>query len=256
MKIGASVRQRRHQSGDGRICRAWRSCADWRGIIGVAGARSMPASRSYRAAHPGLEIEWDRRSLYEFGEGAHRSRARRVRPGRFRSSLHRRDCARRLMVPFDDYLNAAQRAAFERDSVGKSWQSYSMDGRQWALPIDAACQVASYRPDLLAALWRRCRAPMTRCCDLGRRLRKDGKWLGLPLVPDRRHVPAADAWRSRRRTRDEFFAARRGSSRRSVSCASSRRSRIRSRRNGIRSAATTTWSPMTMSSTCPSPSAM
>ena len=61
------------------------------------------------------------------------------------------DIARgRLMVPFDDYLSGDQRSFFEADSVGSSWQSYARDGHQWALPIDAACQVASYRPDLMS----------------------------------------------------------------------------------------------------------
>ena len=48
----------------------------------------------YCAAHPGLEIEWDRRSLYEFGEGAIDPVLAAVRSGRFRSSVRRRDCAR------------------------------------------------------------------------------------------------------------------------------------------------------------------
>jgi multiple sugar transport system substrate-binding protein len=136
----------------------------------------------YSAAHPGIEIEWDRRSLYEFGEGA-------IDPVLAAYDLvvfdhpFIGDIARgRLMVPFDDYLTPDERAFFERDSVGASWQSYAADGRQWALPIDAACQVASYRPDLLAPY-----GPPPATHDevvaLGRRLRRDGKWLGLPLVP-------------------------------------------------------------------------
>jgi multiple sugar transport system substrate-binding protein len=87
-----------------------------------------------------------------------------------------------LALPFDTYLSATDLAFFEKDSVGRSWQSYSMDGRQWALPIDAACHVASCRPDLMQAHGD---LPTTHdeVLDLGRRLRRDGKWLGLPLVP-------------------------------------------------------------------------
>ena len=86
------------------------------------------------------------------------------------------------MVPFDGHLTGEQRQLFERDSVGKSWQSYASEGRQWALPIDAACQVASFRPDLMAAYGEVPRSHDD-VVDLGRRTRKDGKWLGLPLVP-------------------------------------------------------------------------
>lgn len=136
----------------------------------------------YCAAHPGLEIEWDRRSLYEFGEGA-------LDPVLAAYDLvvfdhpFIGDIARgHLMVPFDTYLSDEQRSFFERDSVGSSWRSYAKDGHQWALPIDAACQVASYRPDLLAA-YGKVPSTLDEVVELGRRLRKDGKWLGLPLVP-------------------------------------------------------------------------
>jgi multiple sugar transport system substrate-binding protein len=136
----------------------------------------------YCAGNAGLEIEWDRRSLYEFGEGA-------LGPvlGTYDLVVFDHpfigDIARdELMVPFDAYLSAEQIRFFEHDSVGASWRSYEKNGRQWALPIDAACQVASYRPDLLERY-----GPVPRTHDevleLGRRSRKDGKWLGLPLVP-------------------------------------------------------------------------
>jgi multiple sugar transport system substrate-binding protein len=136
----------------------------------------------YCAANTGIEIEWDRRSLYEFGEGA-------LDPVLSAYDLvvfdhpFVGDIARGgLMVPLDDYLSDDQLSFFERDSVGPSWQSYAKDGHQWALPIDAACQVASYRPDLMSRY-----GPMpssfTEVLELGRSLRKEGKWLGLPLVP-------------------------------------------------------------------------
>jgi multiple sugar transport system substrate-binding protein len=136
----------------------------------------------YRAANPGLEIEWDRRSLYEFGEGALGPVLGAydlvVFDHPFIGDIAQGD----LMVPFDTYLSAEQARFFERDSVGASWRSYAKNGRQWALPIDAACQVASYRPDLLQRY-----GPVPRTheevLELGRLARKDGKWLGLPFVP-------------------------------------------------------------------------
>jgi multiple sugar transport system substrate-binding protein len=41
--------------------------------------------------------------------------------------------------------------ALAPDSVGPSWRSYSWEGRQWALPIDAAAQVQAWRRDLIDA---------------------------------------------------------------------------------------------------------
>lgn len=44
----------------------------------------------------------------------------------------------------DDYLQQ-----LSSETVGPSYASYSYLGSQWALPIDAAAQVAAFRPDLL-----------------------------------------------------------------------------------------------------------
>lgn len=136
----------------------------------------------YCAANPGLEIEWDRRSLYEFGEGALGPVLGAYDLVVFDHPFIGDIAQGGLMVPFDTYLSAEQIQSFERDSVGASWRSYEKSGRQWALPIDAACQVASYRPDLLERY-----GPVPRTHDevleLGRLARKDDKWLGLPFVP-------------------------------------------------------------------------
>lgn len=137
---------------------------------------------SYCAPNPGLEIVWDRRSLYEFGEGALDPVLAAYDLVVFDHPFIGDIAGGRLMVPFDDYLSAEQRRFFEQDSVGLSWRSYAKDGHQWALPIDAACQVASYRPDLLAA-YGKVPTTLDEVIALGRSLREDGKWLGLPLVP-------------------------------------------------------------------------
>ncbi|UVK43915.1 extracellular solute-binding protein [Mesorhizobium sp. AR07] len=136
----------------------------------------------YCAGNPGLEIEWDRRSLYEFGEGALGPVLATYDLVVFDHPFIGDIAQGQLMEPFDAHLSGEQIRFFEQDSVGASWRSYEKNGRQWALPIDAACQVASYRPDLLQRY-----GPVPRSHDevleIGRRARKDGKWLGLPLVP-------------------------------------------------------------------------
>lgn len=137
---------------------------------------------AYSALRPGVEIEWDRRSLYDFGEGA-------LEPVLATYDLvifdhpFTGDIARDgLMVPLDNHLAADQMEFFGRESVGPSWRSYARNGRQWGLPIDAACQVASYRPDLLSRYGVVPRS-IEEVLALGRAVRKDGRWLGLPSVP-------------------------------------------------------------------------
>ncbi|TIT58775.1 MAG: ABC transporter substrate-binding protein, partial [Mesorhizobium sp.] len=100
----------------------------------------------YCAGNTGLEIEWDRRSLYEFGEGALGPVLGTYDLVVFDHPFIGDIAQDELMVPFDAHLSAEQIRFFEHDSVGGSWRSYERNGRQWALPIDAACQVASYRP--------------------------------------------------------------------------------------------------------------
>lgn len=137
----------------------------------------------HEAAHPGLAITWDRRSLYEFGEGRLEHVLRDYDLVVFDHPFVGEIARDGLMVPFDPYLSDAERRRFEADSVGGSWRSYQADGAQWALPIDAAAQVSSYRPDLLPAYADHLPGSHADVLSLGRALRADGKWLGLPFVP-------------------------------------------------------------------------
>jgi len=53
--------------------------------------------------------------------------------------------AENLFQPLDGQVNLPDDTSF----LGASMRSYRYDGRVWGLPVDAACQVALYRPDLL-----------------------------------------------------------------------------------------------------------
>ncbi|MFI8946541.1 carbohydrate ABC transporter substrate-binding protein [Streptomyces sp. NPDC053750] len=51
--------------------------------------------------------------------------------------------------PLDDLFTQEELARWGADSIGPTMRSYAMDGRQWALPLDAATQVAATRTDLV-----------------------------------------------------------------------------------------------------------
>ncbi|WP_419999014.1 carbohydrate ABC transporter substrate-binding protein [Streptomyces boninensis] len=53
------------------------------------------------------------------------------------------------LVPMEELFGAAELEAWRAGSVGASYDSYALDGRTWALPLDAAAQVAAHRPDLM-----------------------------------------------------------------------------------------------------------
>jgi multiple sugar transport system substrate-binding protein len=59
-----------------------------------------------------------------------------------------------LIVPVDNWVAAAYLADQAAHSVGSSYASYTWAGKQWALAIDAACQVSAVREDLWRAAGR------------------------------------------------------------------------------------------------------
>jgi multiple sugar transport system substrate-binding protein len=57
----------------------------------------------------------------------------------------------KLLLPVDDWVDRAYLADQAAHSVGPSYPSYTWSGNQWALAIDAACQVSASRSDLCSA---------------------------------------------------------------------------------------------------------
>ncbi|MFJ8752572.1 carbohydrate ABC transporter substrate-binding protein [Streptomyces sp. NPDC102441] len=53
------------------------------------------------------------------------------------------------LMPMEALFAPAELSRWQRRSVGASYDSYRLDGRTWALPLDAAAQVAALRPDLV-----------------------------------------------------------------------------------------------------------
>ncbi|TQM13719.1 extracellular solute-binding protein [Pseudonocardia kunmingensis] len=56
--------------------------------------------------------------------------------------------ATEALTPLDDLFPAAELRAWAAASIGPTMRSYALGGRQWALPLDAATQVAATRTDL------------------------------------------------------------------------------------------------------------
>ena len=54
------------------------------------------------------------------------------------------------LQPMDAVVGAERIERWSRESVGPSFDSYSADGYQWALPLDAATQVAVHKPRLVS----------------------------------------------------------------------------------------------------------
>jgi multiple sugar transport system substrate-binding protein len=111
----------------------------------------VATAESYTVAHPDVHIHWDKRSLQAFADHPLDDLASRYdlividHP-------HVGSAARGgYLVALDECGRHPDLSTLAEQSVGSSHQSYRYANHQWALAIDAATQVAVYRPDLIDA---------------------------------------------------------------------------------------------------------
>ena len=102
-------------------------------------------------AKTGVAIAWDKRSLQDFESYPVAQLAREYDLIVIDHPHVGQVTAEGCLAPLDIPEYAAQGEALARASVGASYPSYRWQGRQWALPIDAATQVQAWRPDLIEA---------------------------------------------------------------------------------------------------------
>jgi multiple sugar transport system substrate-binding protein len=99
-----------------------------------------------------IQVFWEKRSLKDFGDTSLEKLARAYdliivdHPHAGMAS------ETRCIVPLDEVLHPDILLAASTNSVGPSFISYTYNNHQWALPIDAACQVSCKRQDLLRDL--------------------------------------------------------------------------------------------------------
>lgn len=137
----------------------------------------------YRAIEPQVAVSWRRRSLYSFGEGRLDTLLEDCdlvildHPFVGEIAAHGWFHDVRGLLPDDDLdLLAA-------DTLGACWRSYQAEGGQWAMPIDAAAQVAAYRPDLLARSGHAVPATFDEVLALAEALRSEGLAIAVPAIP-------------------------------------------------------------------------
>ena len=120
----------------------WEHPRGWGGVRATATAFSRE--------RPDVRVSWDVRTLQAFADHPveelaaaydlivldHPSIGAAVEAG--------------ALSPLDEHVDASFLHEQASSSVGRSHESYGWDGHPWALAIDAAAQVAAFRPDLLA----------------------------------------------------------------------------------------------------------
>jgi multiple sugar transport system substrate-binding protein len=153
----------------------------WDHVRGLGGVRAT--ADAFAALHDDVRIEWAARSLLAFaGEPVDRLAERFdliVLDHPAIGYAVERGC----LVPLDEHLDAAFIDDQRSSTVGKSFESYEWEGRVWALPIDAAGQVASYRPDLLDRIGADVPRTWDDVLDLAERARSLDAWVAFPSIP-------------------------------------------------------------------------
>ncbi|MGH8245704.1 MAG: carbohydrate ABC transporter substrate-binding protein, partial [Gammaproteobacteria bacterium] len=96
----------------------------------------------------GVPVEWDARPLKDFEDQPLEELAAKYDLVLIDYPFMGVAATSGLIVPVDDWVDARYLADQAAHSVGPSYASYTWVGKQWALAIDAACQVSTVREDL------------------------------------------------------------------------------------------------------------
>jgi multiple sugar transport system substrate-binding protein len=119
-----------------------------RGYVSV-----VATAQRFHELHPHVEINWHKRTLQEFADFSIQKLVDKYdllvidHPWAGYAAANSG-----MLLPLEQYLSADFMADQAANSVGLSHPSYEFDGSHFALAIDAATPVASYRPDILQKL--------------------------------------------------------------------------------------------------------
>jgi len=96
----------------------------------------------------GVEIIWSKHSLKDFGDTSIQALSENYDLLIIDHPHIGIAATSQCLLKLDALMSSEELNLFALQSVGPSFFSYNYQNHQWALPIDAACQVASYRSDL------------------------------------------------------------------------------------------------------------
>lgn len=136
---------------------------------------------AFRRARPDIEVIWERRSLFSFGEGDIGEQTDRYDLVIYDHPFVGEVARKGLMLDLAKALDPADIEMFRRDSLGPSFASYEWDGGLFALPIDAAAQTSALRPDLMARVGAEAPKTFAELEALHRALEKAGLGIVTPL---------------------------------------------------------------------------
>lgn len=135
-------------------------------------------AQRFSERNPHIEVQWKKRTLQEFADFPIEELTKEYDLLIIDHPWVGCAAATRCVLPLEKYLSADYLEEQQENSVGRSHESYQYNGHQWALAIDAATPVASYRPDLMAQH----KADVPTTWDDVLLLAKEGK-VAVPAIP-------------------------------------------------------------------------
>lgn len=115
-------------------------------------APMLATAAKFAETHEGIQIEWTARSLQGFADHSIGLLADEFDLIVLDHPFMGTAAGGNYLVPLDENIPHEILQTLRRESVGASHDSYFYHGHQWALAIDAAAQVAGYRPELMEAV--------------------------------------------------------------------------------------------------------
>ena len=109
----------------------------------------LATSQRFSELNPQVKINWKKRTLQEFADFPIEKLTTQYDLLIIDHPWVGCASATKCVLPLEQYLPKEYLEDQFENSVGNSHLSYNYDGHQWALAIDAATPVASYRADLL-----------------------------------------------------------------------------------------------------------
>lgn len=135
-------------------------------------------AQRFSELNPGVEVVWKKRTLQEFADFPIEKLTEQYDLLIIDHPWVGRAAATNCVLPLDNYLTREYLDDQQANSIGHSHESYFFGGHQWALAIDAATPVASYRKDL----FERNRIPVPQAWEQVLALAKEGK-VAVPAIP-------------------------------------------------------------------------
>jgi multiple sugar transport system substrate-binding protein len=112
----------------------------------------VATANTYAAAHAGVAIVWEKRSLQAFADAPVAELAQAfdliVIDHPHVGEVSKANC----LMPLDALRRDEDIAVLAVEAIDGTHASYNFDGHQWALAIDAAAQVAAYRPKAITRI--------------------------------------------------------------------------------------------------------